>query len=138
MFSSDESPIYERTVSPRALLSTTPPDEYVESGPRSSLESIEPLNDQAAKTPIVSFPRRRANSSGHQMKKCCPYVHVSLTLHFRRVAILLVLCAIVNMILCSYYAYMDSNQKEYESDPKNYWQSCIVYAEVCMRVYALP
>jgi len=56
-------------------------------------------------------------------------MHVSLTRHFRRCAILLVFCAILNMILCSYYAYMDSNQKFYEADPTKYWQSCIVFAE---------
>ena len=134
MFASNQSPI--PTVSPRPLLSTTPPDAIEENGPRSSLESIDPIDrpfPSTIKQPGRNLGRMRSNS-GNPKKCCfglccCPYVHVSLTRHFRRVAILLTLCAIINVFLCTYYAYIDANQATYSNHPENYWQSCIVYAE---------
>ena len=130
MFASNQSPI--PVVSPRPLLSTTPPEEIGENGPRSSLESVDPRDfPSTIKAPGRSNLGRLRSNSGSPKRCCfglccCPYVHVSLTRHFRRVAFLLTLCAVINVFLCSYYAYIDSNQSQYD---ENDWQLCIVHAE---------
>ncbi|GMH68451.1 hypothetical protein TrLO_g5720 [Triparma laevis f. longispina] len=134
MFKSNQSPIL--TVSPGALLSTEPPEEIDDFRGRSSLESLDPDTTvpSTIKQPGRVFSRVRSGSGNPNRRCCgglccCPHVHVSLTRHFRRVGALLILCGIINVYLCTYYSYMDSNQMTYAKDPENHWQSCIVYAE---------
>ncbi len=111
-------------VSPRRLLSTTPPEEYDESdNRRTSLESIDP-NDDSAFTPKTRG--RRRTSSNAACCYYCPKFHTSLTQHFRRVSLVLIISSVVTIILCTYYAYMDANQMEY--GPTD-WQSCVLYGE---------
>jgi hypothetical protein len=129
MFRSNQSPIPIANSSPSTrLLSTTPPDDklmLVDEERRSSLESIEPLpNYEHQHTP---YSRSRTRSASSLMWcRLCPYFHVSLTRHFRRTGLIIILSGIVNIILCTYYAYIDANQKHYGADD---WQSCIVYGE---------
>ena len=61
--------------------------------------------------------------------RLCPYFHVSLTRHFRRTSLVLLLTGLINIILCTYYAYIDANQKNYTEDD---WQSCVVYGEAAL------
>jgi len=57
----------------------------------------------------------------------CPSVKVSLTRHFRLASRLLVMLGVINIVMCTCYAYIDANQGAYGSGD---WQKCIVYGEV--------
>jgi hypothetical protein len=122
MFRSNQSPIDQSSPHTTKLLD----EDLDEERGRSSIDSIEPLPTHNPATPF-SRARSRADSAGQRMWcRMCPYFHVSLTRHFRRTSLVLIILGLMNIILCTYYAYVDSNQNAYGDTD---WQACIVAGE---------
>ena len=108
---------------PFSSSSARPPFPKSSSASTSSSTSSPPPPRASSET---SSTAARDLSSFRDLCCLCPRFSVSISRAYTRVSSLIVLFAVLNVCMSTYYAWLDSNQSSYGTDD---WQSCVLYGE---------